>query len=93
MDDLEDLVEDYTSKEQLKSYLISGLTVFTAIAVRRLVEFIWRKSTHEDPPKNPAERSVSWQQAFLYTVLSGLLVSIAKLLIRRNVKLELDERI
>ncbi|MFP4091359.1 MAG: DUF4235 domain-containing protein [Cyclobacteriaceae bacterium] len=93
MEDLQDLVDDYTSKEQFKSYVISGLTILSAVAVRKLVEYIWKQSTNEEPPKNPAERSVSWQQAFMYTILTGITVSIVKLIIRRNLKLELDERL
>jgi hypothetical protein len=84
-------VKEYADEDQLKKYLVSGLTMLSAIVVRRLIEYVWQATTNEAPPKNPASRKVGWQEAFLFTILTGLLVSITKLLIRRNVAVELEE--
>lgn len=84
-------VKEYADEDQLKKYLVSGLTMLSAIVVRRLIEYVWKVTTHEEPPKNPASRKVGWQEAFLFTILTGLLVSITKLLIRRNVAVELED--
>jgi hypothetical protein len=81
----------YVDEDQLKKYLVSGLTMLSAIVVRRLIEYLWKAATDEEPPKNPASRKVEWQEAFLFTMLTGLLVSMTKLFIRRNVAVELEE--
>jgi len=84
-------LSDNADKDQIKKYAVSGMTLLSAIVVRRLIEYAWKQSTDREPPKNPASRRVSWQEAFLYTIISGLLVSVTKLLIRRNVALEVEE--
>ena len=78
-------------KDQIKKYAVSGMTLLSAIFVRRLIEYVWKQSTDREPPKNPASSRVGWQEAFLYTIISGLLVSVTKLLIRRNVALEVED--
>jgi len=84
-------LKEYTDEDHLKQYLVSGLTMLSAIIVKKLIEYLWKAATDEEPPKNPASQKVGWQQAFLFTVLTGLLVSITKLFIRRNVAVELEE--
>lgn len=84
-------IKEHTDDDKFKEYMVSGMTLLAAIAVRRLIKYIWKLSTDSEPPENPASREVSWQSAFLFTVLTGMLVSITKLLIRRNVTVELEE--
>lgn len=84
-------MKDQLDEDQLKHLAVSGMTMISAIVVKRLIEYVWKKSTDRNPPKNPASRSVSWKEALLYTVVSGLLVSITKLLIRRNIALEIED--
>lgn len=84
-------IKSQTNDAKLKEYIVSGLTLLSAVVVRRLIKFIWKLSTNTEPPENPASRHVSWQQAFLFTILTGIMVSVAKLLVRRNVTLEVEE--
>jgi len=91
MKDVKEYVLERADEDQLKKLAVSGMTLVSAIVVRRLIEFVWKQSTNSEPPKNPASRSVGWQEAFLFTIISGLLVSVTKLLIRRNVAVELED--
>jgi hypothetical protein len=84
-------LKEYTSEEKLKEYIVGGLTVLSSFLVRRLVYAVWKFTTNSEPPLNPASRKVSWQQAFLFTVLTGVMASIARLIVMRNVSLGLDE--
>lgn len=91
MKNVKEYVQDQADEDQLKKLAVSGMTLLSAIVVRRLIEYVWKQSTDREPPKNPASRRVGWQEAFMYTIISGLLVSVTKLLIRRNVALEVED--
>ncbi len=91
MKNIKKYVKDQADEDQLKQLAVSGMTMISTILIKRLIEYAWKKNTQREPPKNPASRSVGWQEALLYTVISGLLVSITKLLIRRNIALEIED--
>ena len=91
MMNIKEYVEEVSDEDQVKHYAVSGLTLLSAIVVRRLIEYVWKQSTNSEPPKNPASHKVSWQEAFLFTIITGIMVSVTKLLIRRNVAVELEE--
>lgn len=91
MKNLNSYFNEYTSEEKIKEYIVGGLTVLSAFLVRRVIYSLWKYTTNEEPPLNPASRKVSWQQAFLFTVLTGVMASIAKLIVMRNVSLGIDE--
>lgn len=84
-------LREYTSEEKIKEYIVGGLTVLSAFLVRRLVYSVWKMTTNREPPLNPASRKVSWQEALLFTVLTGVMASIARLVVMRNVSLGIDE--
>ncbi|WKN31554.1 DUF4235 domain-containing protein [Porifericola rhodea] len=86
-----EFLKEHTDDDQFKEYMVSGLTLVSAIVVRRLIKYLWKVSTNTEPPENPASRNVSWKEAFLFTVLTGIMVSVTKLLIRRNVAVGLEE--
>lgn len=91
MSSVKDYFEDYVDESHIKKYAISGMSLISAIVVRRLIEYVWRLSTDREPPKNPASHNVGWQEAFAFTIITGLLVSVTKLIIRRNVALEIED--
>ncbi|WPP52052.1 DUF4235 domain-containing protein [Catalinimonas niigatensis] len=91
MKNLNSYLREYTSEEKIKEYIVGGLTVLSAFLVRRMVYTLWKYTTNKEPPLNPASRKVSWQEAFVFTVLTGVMASIARLIVMRNVSLGIDE--
>lgn len=43
----------------------------------------FEKITDIEPPRNPADPSVDWNEAILYTVCSGAIGGLAALVVRR----------
>lgn len=84
-------ISEYTSKDRIKKLIVTGLTVLSAYMVKQVVYFVWKKSTDTEPPLNPASHKVSWQDAFLFTILTGVLASVTRLIVLRNVSLGLEE--
>lgn len=91
MKNVNSYVKEYTSEEKIKEYIVGGLTVLSAFLVRRLVYSLWKFTTDREPPLNPASKKVSWQEALTFTVLTGVMASIARLIVMRNVSLGIDE--
>ncbi len=74
-----------------RAYLISGASFLSAMLVRRVAEYAWKKTTRRDPPKNPEDREVSWGDALAWTLITGVAASLVRLVIRRNVTAGLDD--
>lgn len=74
-----------------KSWLVTGATALSALAVRKGSELIWKKITHREAPKNPADHNISWSEALMWTVLTGILASLVRVVIERNVSIGIDE--
>ena len=72
------------SKEEIKEIMVGGLTLLSAMAARKLLEKTWILFTKEDPPTNPEDRGVSWKEAILWTVSTGVILGLTKLVVRRN---------
>lgn len=54
------------------------------IAARNLLKGSWQVLKDDEPPVNPAARSVDWGDALAWTVASGLLAGIGRLLAQRG---------
>lgn len=68
----------------IRNWVVSGVTMASAVAVRAAIEYIWKKTTRRDPPKNPEDRDVAWGEAVIFTMVVGVTASLVKLVIRRN---------
>lgn len=85
-DTISDKAKDYLDDEDgMNGLLVGGIAMVGSLLVRRAIEYGWKKTVNEEPPKNPADRDVSLQQALAWTLLTGVVASMVKLLIRRNV--------
>lgn len=54
------------------------------IAARKLLEGSWQVVKRDEPPQNPAARSVDWSEAIAWTVASGLAMGVGRLLAQRG---------
>jgi Protein of unknown function (DUF4235) len=56
----------------------------TGIVVRKAIETAWRKTQHDDPPKNPAAPGTDWPEALAWAAVSGIAVAAARLVAARG---------
>lgn len=61
-----------------------GFAVPTSIVVRKAIETGWRKTKHDDPPKNPAAPGTEWSEALMWAAVSGIAVAAARLVAARG---------
>lgn len=62
----------------------TGTTALAGIAVNKGLDRAWRLATDEDPPEDPGARDVAWRDAILWTVATGVVISLGRLLARRG---------
>lgn len=77
--------------DKYKTFLVSGSSMLSSILVKKGAEFLWKKTTHRDPPKNPADPSVSWGDAIAWTLVIGISAAMARLIITRNASVGVDK--
>lgn len=70
--------------ERQKWTLVAGVAgTLGAFAVRSGLETAWKVTVGADPPKNPASREVPWRHAILWTVATGVLIGLGRMLAER----------
>lgn len=78
-------IEDVVGGEERAWSVVALLTAGVAgIAVRNLLESGWEKIKDDEPPENPAARSVGWPDALAWTVATGVAVGVGRLLAQRG---------
>jgi hypothetical protein len=75
------------SGEPPMSYKLLSLlaAVAAAFAARHAISFAWRSATGAQPPANPEHPDVTWGEAVTWSVVSGAVVGIARLVAQRKV--------
>ena len=72
---------------RISSFALLGLGfVLPAIAARATRSAAgagYHAITHSDPPKNPAHPDVAWREAIIWTLVSGMIGGMTRLLVRR----------
>ena len=76
---------DADDEGAMNGLLVSGAAVAGSLLTKRLIGYLWKTAMKSDPPKNPADRNVSWKEAVIWSLLTGVVASMVKLLVRRNV--------
>lgn len=77
---IEDMVDDEKAWN-IVALVSAGLA---GIAVRNLLESGWETVKRDEPPQNPAARSVDWSEAVAWTVATGVAVGLGRLLAQRG---------
>lgn len=62
----------------------AGMALLAARVVRAGMEKGWGAIQHDTPPENPEDPETSWQEALLWSVVTGVAVGVAKLIIKRG---------
>ena len=61
-----------------------GAGAAAATAVRALASTAWRTTRHEDPPTNPAARSVPWRDALIWAISVAVGAAVARVVAERG---------
>ena len=77
-------IEDMVDEERAWNIVALGSATLAAIAVRNLLESGWEMVKRDEPPENPAARSVDWSEALAWTIASGVAVGLGRLLAQRG---------
>lgn len=65
--------------------VLTGLAAFAAtVVVRKVLESLWGRLTKADAPTNPADPSVGWREALLWTAATGVGIGIGRTLAQRG---------
>lgn len=78
------LLNDLMDDETVWNIVALGSATLAGIAVRNLLQTGWERWKQDEPPKNPAARSVDWGDALAWTVASGVTVALGRLLAQRG---------
>ena len=62
----------------------TSAAVGAAVVARRLVASGWTAATGKEPPDNPEDPDVSWQEAVGWAVVSGAVIQVARLIATRQ---------
>ena len=62
----------------------TGAAVGAAVVARKLLTRGWTAATGKEPPANPEDPEVSWQEAVGWAVVSGAVIEVTRLLATRK---------
>lgn len=62
----------------------AGAAMLGGVAVRQGLQQAWKLVKHEDPPLDPSASDVPWRDAIIWTVATGALVGLGRLVARRS---------
>lgn len=61
-----------------------GSAALAGIGARALMNNGWKLVRGDEPPQNPAARSVDWSEAVAWTVVTGVVVGLMRLVAERG---------
>lgn len=78
------LLDRKQGEERLWDAVAVGSAVVAGFAVRQALQAGWKLWKEDEPPKNPAARSVDWMDALAWTVGVGAAVGVGRMLAERG---------
>ena len=64
--------------------IAAGAAFLGGMLVRQGLNRAWQLAMHDDPPLDPSSREVAWRDAILWTVATGVVVGLGRLIARRG---------
>lgn len=71
-------------KDQLWKAAVTLAAIGAGVAARNAATATWARTTGQEPPANPADPGTGWGEAIGWTVATGVLVGLARLVARRG---------
>lgn len=62
----------------------AGAGALAAAATRQGLNQAWKLAKEDDPPENPVSWDVSWRDAITWTVATGVIIGLGRLLALRG---------
>ena len=62
----------------------TGAAVGAAVVAKKLVSAGWTAATGKEPPVNPENPDVSWQEAVGWAVVSGVVIQVTRVIATRG---------
>jgi hypothetical protein len=78
------ILEDVFEEKNVWNAVALAAAAATGVAVRNALELAWESVRGDEPPENPAARSVSWGDALAWTLVTGVAVGLGRLLAQRG---------
>lgn len=72
------------NEERVWDAVALGSAALAAVAVRQGLQKGWEYFMEEEPPVNPAARSVGWGDALAWSVAMGVAVGLGRLIAERG---------
>jgi len=81
------------SNKQKMFWATTAATLIASFLAREAAATTWRKLAHKEPPKKPQSPNVPLQEAILWTLSSGVVISVATLIAGRLIEKQLGKRL
>lgn len=78
------------NEETVKSLIISGSAVIVGYALKQLAQKEWKKLYDEEPPSTHPSEEINWKKVIIWSVITGTIISSAKLATKRFLTLKLN---
>lgn len=76
-------------EDSTKKILISGATVLVGFTLNQIAKNGWIKMYNEEPPTTHPSEEINWKKVIFWSIVTGTVVSSAKLATRRYFTLKL----
>jgi len=72
-----------------KKLIITGVTVLVDLTLNQIARKSWNKIYDEEPPSTHPSDEINWKKVILWSIISGTVISSAKLATQRYLTLKL----
>ena len=72
-----------------KKLIITGATVLVGLTLNQIARNSWTKIYDEEPPSTHPSDEINWKKVILWSIISGTVISSAKLATQRYLTLKL----
>lgn len=77
-------------QRESRLFLINGSAMLGGYLLKRTIDLAYEKSFGKKAPKHLDQRNAGWGRVIAYAAITGALVSVLKLYIKKGVRDEID---
>lgn len=78
------------NEEKVKKIITASASVIVGYALRQLAQKKWKGLYDEEPPTTHPSEEINWKKVIIWSVITGTVISSAKLATKRYLTLKLD---
>lgn len=78
------LLDRTLGEERVWDMVALGSAALAGVAIRQALQGGWKLLKRDEPPTNPAARSVGWPDALAWTLAVGAAVGVGRMLAERG---------